>query len=396
MAEAALQRRIGLGLMTAYGVGVIVGAGIYVLVGAVAAEAGLWAPLAFLLSAAVALPSAMSYAELTARMPVAAGEAAFIEAGFDQHWLALAVGMTITISGVISGGAVLRGGVGYLASLVPVEPWILTLGLGLALSAIAIVGVIESLVLIALFTAIEVGGLILVAWAGLSADPTPTYLAGAPPDLSGIASAIALCFFAYLGFEDMENMAEEVRDPTHTMPRAIMLSLLITALLYAAVSLAAVRAVPLDQLAASPRPLATVWEVSRGSSAHFLSLIAVAAAINGVLVQIVMAARVLFGLGRRSRLFSIFTHADPRFGTPMLATLLAGALVTLSALALPVELLARITSAALLAVFLLVNAALIRLKRRHPDAPFHSPDWMPWFGIVATLAALAATWEGLA
>ncbi|HRC56672.1 MAG TPA: APC family permease, partial [Kofleriaceae bacterium] len=142
------------------------------------------------------------------------------------------------------------------------------------------------------------------------------------PSAAGIAAAISLSVFAFIGFEDLTNMAEEAREPTRAMPRAILLALFITSALYFLVSLAAVRAAPHADLSASEQPMALIWTQATGSSAGFLSAIAVAAALNGVLAQIVMAARVLFGLGRRSQVLAPFTQAHPRFGTPVRATLL--------------------------------------------------------------------------
>ena len=194
---------------------------------------------------------------------------------------------------------------------------------------------------------------------------------------------------AFIGFEDNVNMAEEVRDPTHTLPRAILLSLLITSLLYALVSWAAVRAVPLERLAVSEQPLALVWSHARGGGAAFLSVIAVAAAMNGILAQIVMASRVLFGVGKRSPALAVFHHAHPRLGTPVLATAVIGVLVIFMAVTLPVADLAEATSAILLAVFVLVNSALIAMKRAEPEAPFRVPMVVPVLGLLGSLGALA-------
>ena len=393
--EPTLKRRIGLGLLTAYGVGVIVGAGIYVVVGAVAGAAGIWAPLAFLLAGLVALPSALSYAEFSARLPEAAGEAAYVEAGFQRRWLAIVIGLAIVVAGMISAATVLRGGIGYLLVIWPVGRVALTIGLGLTLTAVAVIGVLESMALVAIFTLIEVGGLILVIWAGFSVPAIESFAAGAVPDWIGITSAIALCFFAFIGFEDLVNMAEEVRNPEKTMPRAILLSLFIAASLYALVSYAAVRSVPADVLGASEQPLALVWEHSRGTSSSFLSAIAVFAAVNGVLAQIVMASRVLFGLGRRSRVLAPFSHAHPRFRTPVLATVLVGGVVILGAVALPIVALAKVTSGVLLGVFMLVNAALIAQKRREPEAPFRVAVWVPWVGLLFAAAALYSAFGDL-
>jgi amino acid transporter len=141
--------------------------------------------------------------------------------------------------------------------------------------------------------------------------------------------------------------------------------------------------------------LALVWQVGQGGSAAFLSLIAVVAALNGVLAQMVMASRVLFGLGRRSAWLAGFHHAHPRFGTPVRATVLIGVAVIGGALALPVADLAGLTSTLLLAVFVLVNAALILMKRRVPDAAFRVPMAVPVFGFLAALAALGIGLGGL-
>ncbi|MBZ0124062.1 MAG: amino acid permease, partial [Roseovarius sp.] len=303
-------------------------------------------------------------------------------------WLGTAVGLGIVAAGSVSAAAVLRGGTGYLTAATGLPFEASAVAMGLMLVAVAVVGVLESLALAAVFTAIEVLGLGLVIFAGATAEPAAAF--EAPPAIvwSGVIAGAVLAFFAFIGFEDIVNMAEEVERPVHVLPRAILLSLAITSVLYALVSLAAVRAVPLDRLGVSEQPLALVWQVSRGGGAGFLSLIAVAAALNGVLAQMVMASRVLFGLGRRSPRLAFFHHAHPRLGTPVLATLVVGAVVIPAALLLPVANLAGLTSAILLGVFVLVNAALLAMKRRVTEAPFRVPAAVPAFGLAAALGAL--------
>jgi amino acid transporter len=389
-----LKRRIGTGLLTAYGVGVMVGAGIYVLVGAVAAEAGVWAPLSFVLAGLIAAPTALSYAEFSTRLPEAAGEALYVAKGLRMPSLGLLVGSAIVVAGTVSAAAVLRGGVGYFTAVtdLPAVPSLVIAGGFLV--AVAIFGVLESLVLAAIFTVIEVLGLGLVVFAGFSATPVADFSMPADIVWTGVAAGAVLAFFAFIGFEDIVNMAEETARPEKTLPRAILWSLFITSALYALVSLATVRAVPLSLLGQSEQPLALVWSVSMGGSAAFLSVIAVAAALNGVLAQIVMASRVLFGLGKRHRALGVFHHAHPRLGTPVLATALIGAAVIVGALFLNVADLAEITSVILLSVFVLVNAALIAQKTREPEASFRVPMAVPVFGLVAALAALLITFGG--
>ena len=385
-----LKRQLGLGLLTAYGVGIMVGAGIYVLVGVAAGEAGVWAPLSFLLAAIVAVPTALSFSELSARIPESAGDSSYVELGLHQHWLALVVGAINVIAGTVASAAVLRGGVGYLTSVAPVSFEVAVIGLGVVLTLIAIIGVLESLAFAAILTVIEVIGLLIIIWVGFGAVPVADWLSPPPPEWSGIAAATVFAFFAFIGFDDLVNMAEEARSPERNMPRAILISLAITTLLYMLVSMAAVRSVPQDLLAASERPLALVWETATGKSATFLAVIAVAAALNGVLAQIVMASRVLFGLGRRSPALAVFHHTHPRFGTPVLGSIVIGVVVIISALTLPVAALAEITTMALLVVFAIVNAALIGLKRNKATSPFNVHVTVPWFGLLACVAALIA------
>lgn len=395
MAEV-LKRRIGLGLLTAYGVGVMVGAGIYVLIGAVAAEAGIHAPWAFLLAGVIAAPTALSYAEFSTRIPEAAGEAAYVRQGLNLPLLGLVVGLAIVAAGTISASAVLSGGVGYLTSIVAIPENIAIILVGAALAGIAIVGVLESLALAAVFTVIEVIGLLLVVWAGFSAEPSIDIITPTPFALAGVTAAAVLAFFAFIGFEDIVNMAEEVERPERNLPKAILLSLVITTAIYALVSWAAVRAVPLQELGQSRQPLALVWQASRGGEAQFLSAIAVFAALNGVLAQMVMASRVLFGLGRKHGSLRIFTKTHSKLGTPVLATVLIGAAVVLGAMALPLATLAEVTSTILLSVFVIVNFSLILLKRRAPDAPFRVPMAVPVFGLLAAGIALIANLTGVA
>jgi amino acid transporter len=391
--QPGLKRRLGFGLLTLYGVGVMVGAGIYVLVGAVAGQAGVWAPLAFVLAAIIAAPTGLSYAELSGRVPEAAGEAAYLRAATGRPFAAAAAGLAIEVVGVVSAAVVLQGGVGYLRAIVDLPEALLIVTIGAALGGAALIGVLESLMLAAILTAIEVIGLLIVVWVGATGPVAvqPEMVSGF--SMVGIAAGGILAFFAFLGFEDMVNMVEETREPARTVPRAIFAALAVTTLLYVLVSWAAMRTVPANQLSESMRPLALVFEVATGRSSGFLSLIAVAAALNGVLAQIVMSARVLYGLGRFLPPLKAFHHAHPRFGTPVLATVLATTVTVTLALSAPLLALAELTSAVLLTVFIAVNGSLIVLKRAGPppEGVFVAPGWLPWAGAAGSGVALIWT-----
>jgi len=188
-----------------------------------------------------------------------------------------------------------------------------------------------------------------------------------------LLAAALLAFFAFIGFEDMVNLAEETIDPVWTMPRGIVGAIMITTLLYVLVAVAAIRAVDIQQLVQSERPLALVFETGTGWSPDTIIVIAIFATLNGVLAQIVMAARVLYGLGRRNRLFAWAHIAHDRLGTPVAATVAVTLIIVTLALSAPIEKLAQVTTYILLCIFVFVNLALLALKRRVPT-PAGAPD----------------------
>ncbi len=380
--EPGLKRRVGFWLLTLYGVGVMVGAGVYVLIGEVAGLAGYWTPAAFVLAGLAASATAASFGELSARMPESAGEAAYASEAFGSQAFSVLIGLAVAFVGVISAAAILQGGVGYLRALVdwPEIPTII--GVGMVLGAVAMIGVAESLTVAAVLTLIEVVGLLIVAGAGFlwggdgvaaAQAEAVTAASDAWPGIVGLGAASFLAFFAFIGFEDMVNMAEETENPRRTMPLAILTAFVIVAALYALVSAAAVYAVEPHLLAESRRPLALVFETATGNSAGFIAAIAVAAALNGVLAQVVMASRVGYGLGRRSVTFAWLHHVHPRFRTPVRATAVAMGIVLVLATVAPLSGLAGASTTLLVIVFLTMNIALIRLKRRGPPPP-GAPD----------------------
>ncbi len=396
--DARLRRTISLPLVTLYGLGTTIGAGIYVLVGAAAAKAGLYAPLAFLAAAVVISLSAASFAELSGRFPVSAGEAAYVRAGFGTEFLPLATGVMVAASGIVSSAALVQGGAGYLTVLIDLPRAFFVIVLPLLLGAIAVWGIAESLRAAALLTLIEVGGLLIVIFGGGGAamdrlaDPAfsmPPFDADA---VAGIIAAGLLTFFAFVGFEDIVNIAEEVRNPRRAMPWAIALTLLLTTIFYVLVSAIAVLTVPISELAAAAAPLSLVLERSAGISGRIISVIAVAAVLNGVLIQMVMASRVLYGLARMGNLPAAIGVVNPLTRTPLRATLLVTAAILFLALAFPLTRLAQTTSTLILIVFSAVNLALWRIKAKdtEPFEGFSVPRWLPLAGFVLSMAFLLA------
>ena len=393
-AEPTLKRSLSLTLLTLYGLGTTIGAGIYALIGKVAGRAGIFAPISFLLACLLSALTAFAFAELASRLPRSAGEALYVREGFRSPRLGIVVGLMVASAGCISAAAIVNAAVGYINQFValPASPTIALLAIALGL--VAAWGITESVLTAALFTLVEIGGLLLVIAAGAMAIPDlPRHMPEVLPPLdtvawAGIVGGTVLAFYAFLGFEDMVNVAEEVKDVRRTMPLGIILTLGITTLLYFALAVVAVLAVPPAELAVSDAPLALLFERSTGASPAVISGISVFAILNGALVQMIMASRVIYGLAEQGSLPRHFGRVHRHTRTPLVATGLVVAIVLMLGLGFPIEPLAEATSLIVLMVFALVNLALIPIKRRHPhpDGVMVFPDWIPWAGFGVSAA----------
>ena len=399
--SAALQRRLSLPLLVLYGVGITIGAGIYVLIGAVADHAGKYAPWSFVLAAAIMAFTVGSYAELATRFPVSASEAAYVRAAFQSRLASTLTGLIRILVGVVSSAAVALGAAGYIGQFTDLPQSAIVALVLAVLGAFAAWGILESVLLASLFTLIEVGGLVIVIVAGFSAGvPVASALVPPPLDvdvLSGIAYASLLAFFAFIGFEDLANVVEEAKMPHSDIPRAMLLTLVISTVLYVAVTAIAVAAVPVDTLAASRAPLSLVFRAVASVSPATISLIAIVATLNTILAQMTMAARVVYGMARQGDLPGFAGRVHPKTATPLIATALIVAATLALALLVPFVRLAEGTSLATLVVFALVNLALLRLRHRklHTDVPhIRVPLWVPAAGLVSCLAMMAAAVAG--
>ena len=394
-----LKRVLGLTLVVLYGLGVTIGAGIYVLIGATAGQAGIYAPVSFCIAALVMAPTAASFAELSSRMPVSAGEAAYVREGLNSRGLALIVGLLVVTAGVVSAAAVAIGAAGYISVFIEAPDGLIISLVVLAMGLAAAWGILESVFLAGVLTLIEIGGLAVIVVAGIGNDPSIVLRFGEvvpgsfdPLIWSGVFSAGLLAFFAFIGFEDLVNIAEEVKEPLKVLPWAIFLTLVLSTLIYVSVVSIAVLSVPLEGLAASKAPLGYVYERVTGGSSLVISAIAVVATLNGIIVQMIMASRVLYGLSAQGDLPGILSQISPATRTPLIATALVAAIILVLSLAFPIEGLAEMTSRVTLTIFSLVNLALLRLKLRE-DAPpediFTVGLWVPVAGLSASLLLLA-------
>ena len=395
MQQPALKRSLSLVMLVLYGLGTTIGAGIYVLIGKVAGAAGVYAPLAFVLAALVAVPTALSFGALAARFPKSAGEAIYVEAAFGRPRLSTLTGLAVIFVGLVSSAAISSGAVGYLQNLIALPLWLCLLLVIAALTLVAIWGISESVIVTAAATVAEVGGLVLVVWSGrggLDMARLSDVAAAAPPlpDLGivGILSGAVLAFYAFIGFQDMVNLSEEVREPSRTVPAAIVLTLGITMILYVLVALVAVTALPIDKLAASAAPVSEIFQRLTGLPTRAFEVMVIAAVANGALVQIILVSRVLYGLARQGWLPAAFGAVAGRTRTPVFATVVTSAVIFAVALLFPLETLARIASLFTLLIFAIVNLSLLRLRGRDSAGVRtpHLPSAVPLAGLVLSLA----------
>lgn len=363
-----LNRTLGLTLVTLYGLGNILGAGIYVLVGKVAGFAGTSSALSFVIAMCVAAVTAFSYMELAGRYPVSASVSTYLHKAFRQRWLSVLIGLAMVAGGIASAAALSQGFAEYLRVFVNIPAWLASVGLLLVIGLIAIRGIKESARAAALFTMIEVFGLLMVIWFGRSAltgaDLGEAFSIDPAVGIAGVMAGAFLAFYAFIGFEDMVNVAEEVKNPRRTMPVAILLSLIISTVLYLLVVIVATNTVSSAELSASSAPLALVFEQSGANSALALSAIGMIAAINGVIVQVIMGSRILYGLAKRGWIDSRLSEVHDRYKTPFPATLVTVGIMIVATLLLPLVSLAQATSLLILSIFVLVNTALVVVKRR--------------------------------
>ncbi|NNL10886.1 MAG: amino acid permease [Pseudomonadales bacterium] len=391
-----LKRAISMPMLLFFGLGNILGAGIYVLIGKVAAESAIYAPVAFLCASLVAGFSAFTYAELSSRYPHSAGEAVYIQQGFGQTWISRIVGLLIALAGMVSAATVSRGFHGYFSVFLSLDAALVISGIVLLLGGLTVWGVRQSVGAAALLTIFEIVGLAVVIWAGrdlLASVPMRMPELLPPANLSvwtGIGLGAFIAFFAFIGFEDMVNVAEEVKNPARNLPLAILLALIIATVMYALVSIVAVLALPLAQLSTSTAPLTDVLAQLANYDARYISAISMLAIVNGALIQMVMASRLLYGMACKGWLPDALSRVNAKTRTPVNATLLVVAIILALALWLPVQTLAIATSYIVLIVFSMVNAALLALRLREGRATegWSVPIWVPLFGLLSSAALI--------
>ncbi|BBX32034.1 amino acid permease [Mycolicibacterium mageritense DSM 44476 = CIP 104973] len=408
--QPELRRVMGPGLLLLFVVGDILGTGVYALTGQVAKEVGGAAWLPFLLAFAIATITAFSYLELVTKYPQAAGAALYAHKAFGVQFVTFLVAFVVMCSGITSASTASRFfadnfNIAFHLDWGKLAIAFVALLFMAAIASVNFRGVSESVKLNVVLTIVEITGLAIVILVGLWA-----FTSSAEVDFSrvvafetasdknvflAVTTATSLAFFAMVGFEDSVNMAEETKDPVRTFPKVLLSGLAIAGIVYVIVAIVAVALVPVGDLAASKAPLIDV--VKAGAPGlpiddifPFISMFAVS---NTALINMLMASRLIYGMSRQHVLPPVLGSVHPRRLTPWVAigftTLIAfGLIIYVSVFASgnAVAILGGTTSLLLLAVFAMVNVAVLVLRRdvREKGGHFKTPTALPIIGCIAS------------
>ncbi len=397
--SSELRRTVSRNALLLFVIGDVLGAGIYALVGVVGGRMGgaIW--IAFLAALVLAMFTATAYAELVTKYPQAAGAALYVDKAFALPFLTFMVTFAVMASGLASAGTLARSfGGDYLSVFVDVPTVTVALLFLVVVAAINARGIGESVKVNIVLTLIELSGLLLVAIIGAAflldggGDPGRALeLKDGEPALGAIMAGTGLAFYALIGFEDSVNLAEEAKEP-RGYPRALFGGLLIAGGIYLLVTVIASMAVPTDRLAGSSGPLQEVVRLGPlAVDQKIFSAIALFALANGALINMIMASRLLYGMGRQGIVPSVFARVLPGRRTPWVAILFTTGLAMLLVVTGDLSDLADMTVVLLLLVFVLVNISVLVLRRDHVEHDhFRAPAALPVIGAVVSLAVMTS------
>ncbi len=383
-----LHRSLGFFNSLMIGIGGMIGAGIFVLTGVAVGYAGPAVILAFVLNGILTALTAASYAELSGAIPSAGGGYTFVRRalpnpfGFFSGWMLwFAYNVCCSLYALGFGYFFAHALVADLGG----EPFGIPLQMIEKIAAVTLIllftavnsyssgeasrveNFLTGTKVVILFSLVAFGIIVLLRGGG--AGTYPSFVSGSQ-GWTGVLIAMALTFLIFQGYDLIANVGEEVRDPTHTIPRAIFWSVGIVMVIYLVVVSAVVYLADPGALAADPpgalvRLGDQIMPLGLGGPLLLLaSLMATASALNATLRS---ASHISFSMGREAHLPSFFGEIHPRLQTPIPATLVSGLVILLVALTLPLVEVAAGASLAFLLTFVLVNAAVIRLRRREPD-----------------------------
>jgi len=388
--KVGLKRELSMWETMLTGVGIILGAGIYVLVGKAAGIAGNAVWFSFAFAAIVAALTGLSYAELSSLFPKAGAEYVYTRKAFTRR-IAFMTGWMVIVAGVFAGTSVALGFAGYFSVLLATPIGITAVALIIILSFILFWGIKQSAWVGIIFALVEIGGLILIVLISLpywgSVDLLD-FSMGFPQ----ILSAGALIFFAYIGFEEIVRLSEETKNPKKNIPRALVIAIVISTVLYMLVAISAVSVVNWQALSQSNAPLAEVASVALGVNAFIiLAVIALFSTSNTVLLEMLATSRIIYGMADEKSLPKDVAKVHRVRRTPWIAIILTAVFMMIFVFMEHIEVVAGITDFTIFAAFFVINLAVIALRYKMPKAKrFRVPFNIGKFPVLPLIGALTS------
>lgn len=396
-----LTRSLGLWTTAGIGIGAIIGTGIFVLIGVAAGLAGPSVILSFLIAGFVALLSGLSAAELSSFITETGASYIYTTKAFGP-FLGFIVGWMKSFDYIIGASAVSLGFAAYLAYFLGIPPINATLvAIGtvwpLFLMLLNLKGMQEASFANTILVILKVSALVLFIVVGgyylLRTGDYSNYTPFFPEGIRGMLSGAAIIFFAFIGFNTVAMVAEEVKDPEKNVHRAILLSFGICTLLYIGVAIVAVGLVHWETLGLSKAPLELALGVATDNPLFlkFVAVSALFATTSVILSSIIGASRALFAMARQGVIPGVLARVSSR-GIPSATVILSGIVISMIVLLTNANLawLASIFNFGTLLTFFFINASLLQLRRTMPDAnrqflvPFY--PYTPVLGLLSCVA----------
>jgi basic amino acid/polyamine antiporter, APA family len=398
-----LKRGIGPWLLLFFILGDIVGAGIYALVGEVGGLVGgaIWS--AFLCAFVLAIFTASSYAELVTKYPRAGGSATYVNNAFRNPFVSFMVAFAVMASGITSACTLTLAFSGdYLAQFISVPIIGAAIVFMLLITAINFYGISESVRINVILTIVEITGLVLIIIIGIAAlagghgDPGRAFeFKEGTSVLTALLAGTVLAFYALIGFDDSVNVAEETQHPSRNYPRAIFGALLLAGVIYLLVTFTASMVVPTATLAESSGPLLEVVEAGPiAIPTKLFAAIALLAVSNGALINMIMASRIVYGMGDQGVIPAVFSNVHPSRRTPWVSIAFTSIIALLVLITIgrndeALSTLGSTTVVLLLIAFVMVNISVLVLRGDEVGHEhFRTPTIFPILGAVIAVGLL--------
>lgn len=378
MGKKELKRTLGFWDVLMFGVGGIVGAGIYAIIGKAAGLSGNMLWLSFVIAAAVALLTGLSYAEFVSRYPDSGGSFEYIKQGLGRK-TAFVMSIFMAFTGIVAAAAISISFADYLSRLIDFPSWIIVICIISFMAFFNIIGAKYSSYYNSFATIVTILGLAAVVVTSIQEFGTTPLLETNERGWTGLLAGGALIFFSYIGFEDLVKMAEETKNPKVNMPKAVIISGLLVLIIYVLIAISAVSVLGWNNLSNSNGPLAAVIEAKLGTwGATSLVIIALFATSKTILSNILGTSRLLYDVARDSdrSWLKKFTTISGIGNAPNYAIIAISLVAMGFGLIGNLQVVASISNIFIFIVFGMVNIALLNLrykKRKEKDKmpPFY-------------------------